>query len=319
MIRDLAGLAAVTGGELHGSNVVFGRVSSDTRLIEPGALFVALRGEHFDAHDFVSEAATKQAAGALVNRVVTTRLPQVVVPDVLAALTKYANAWRREFRGPVVALTGSNGKTTVKEMIGAILGQVGPCLVTQGNLNNHIGVPLTLCRLDASHAFAVIEMGANHKREIAALAAIAEPDIGLVNNAGPAHLEGFGGLDGVAKGKGELFEALGPTKTAVINADDRYADYWRGLARNAGRVLEFGLRESADFRGSEVTSRIAENGFESAFTLDSPLGRRRLVIHLAGQHNVLNALGAAAAAHAAGAGLDAIERGLASMRPVAGR
>ena len=256
---------------------------------------------------------------ALVSRVVTTRLPQVVVPDVLAALSKYANAWRREFNGPVIGLTGSNGKTTVKEMIGSILGEVGPCLVTQGNLNNHIGVPLTLCRLDASLEFAVIEMGANHQREIAALAAIAEPDIGLVNNAGPAHLEGFGGLDGVAKGKGELFEALGSGRTAVINADDRYADYWRGLARNAGRVLTFGLRESADFRGADVASRISDDGFESTFTLNSPLGPRRVVIHLAGQHNVLNALGAAAAAHAAGAGLDAIEQGLASMRPVAGR
>jgi UDP-N-acetylmuramoyl-tripeptide--D-alanyl-D-alanine ligase len=319
MIRDLATLAKVTGGELHGSNVAFGEVSSDTRQLAPGSLFVALRGEYHDAHQFVPEAATRQAAGALVSRVVTTRLPQVVVPDVLAALSAYAHAWRRAFTGPVVGLTGSNGKTTVKEMIGAILGSIGPCLVTRGNLNNHIGVPLTLCRLDPAQRFAVIEMGANHQREIAALTAIAAPDVGLVTNAGPAHLEGFGGLDGVAKGKGELFEALGSGQTAVINADDAFADYWRGLAGRAGRVLTFGLQAAADFRGSGVGSRVTDAGFETTFTLDSPLGRREIRIHLAGSHNVINALGASAAAYAAGADLAAIENGLGSMRPVAGR
>jgi UDP-N-acetylmuramoyl-tripeptide--D-alanyl-D-alanine ligase len=319
LIRDLATLARVTGGALHGANAPFGAVSSDTRQIETGSLFVALRGERFDAHEFVRDAAARGAAGALVQRVVTTQLPQVVVPDVLAALSTFAREWRRQFSIPVVALTGSNGKTTVKEMIGAILAQAGPVLVTQGNLNNHIGVPLTLCRLEAGHRHAVIEMGANHKREIAHLAAIAEPTIGLVNNAGPAHLEGFGGLDGVAQGKGELFEALGRGHAAVINADDRYAGFWRGLAQSAGRVLTFGLREPADFRGSNVRSRIDDGGFEARFVMTTPAGVRETVIHLAGEHNVLNALGAATAAHAAGADLDAIVRGLASMRPVSGR
>jgi len=317
--RDLAELARATAGMLSGANAAFGRVSSDTRQLEPHALFVALRGERFDAHDFVPEAAKRGAAGALVERLVTTALPQVVVPDVLAALSTFARDWRRQFAIPVVGLTGSNGKTTVKEMIGSILLEAGPVLVTQGNLNNHIGVPLTLCRLDAQHRHAVIEMGANHQREIAHLAGLAEPTIGVVNNAGPAHLEGFGGLDGVAKGKGELFAALGRDHTAVINADDRYAQFWRGLAGNAGRVLTFGLREAADFRGSNLSSRIVDGGFEASFSMTTPLGARAVVIHLAGEHNVLNALGAAAAAYAAGADLDAIERGLASMRPVSGR
>jgi UDP-N-acetylmuramoyl-tripeptide--D-alanyl-D-alanine ligase len=232
--RDLAELARTTAGMLHGANAAFGRVSSDTRQLEPHALFVALRGERFDAHDFVPEAAKRGAAGALVERLVTTSLPQVVVSDVLAALSTFARDWRRQFAIPVVGLTGSNGKTTVKEMIGSILLETGPVLVTQGNLNNHIGVPLTLCRLEPLHRHAVIEMGASHQREIAHLAGLAEPTIGVVNNAGPAHLEGFGGLDGVAKGKGELFAALGRDHTAVINADDRYADFWRGLAGQRG-------------------------------------------------------------------------------------
>jgi UDP-N-acetylmuramoyl-tripeptide--D-alanyl-D-alanine ligase len=319
MIRDLAELARVTGGSLHGANAAFGAVASDSRTLEAGSLFVALRGEHFDGHEFVAQAAARGSAGALVSRRVDAPIAQVVVPDTLAALSKFANAWRRDFAGTVVGLTGSNGKTTVKEMTGAILGVCGPCLVTQGNLNNHIGVPLTLSRLDPAHRFAVIEMGANHRGEIAHLASIVEPRVGLVINAGPAHLEGFGGIEGVARGKGELFEALGADDTAIINADDRFAAFWRGLARGAGRIVTFGMRERADFSGSNVRGGIAEAGFATEFDLQCPLGRRRIRLALAGEHNVMNALAAAAAAAAAGAGLDAIADGLAAMRPVSGR
>ena len=319
MIRDLAELARVTGGVLTGSNAAFGAVISDSRALEPGALFVALRGERFDGHQFVPEAQQKAAAGALVERQVATQLPQVIVRDALAGLAGFAAAWRRDFDGKVVGITGSNGKTTVKEMIGSILSCEGPTLVTQGNLNNHIGVPLTLCRLEAAHRYAVIEMGANHQREIAHLAGLARPDVGLVINAGPAHLEGFGGLDGVAKGKGEMFEALGLDGTAVINADDRFAAFWHGLARGAGRILTFGVRERADFSAHEVRSRATDTGFASEFQLVTPAGRRTVALALAGGHNVMNALAAAAAAHAAGAGLDAIVAGLGRMRAVAGR
>jgi len=319
MIRDLAELARVTGGVLHGADAAFGAVISDSRALEPGALFVALRGERFDGHQFVPEAQQKGAAGALVERVVSASLPQVVVRDALAGLTAFAAAWRRDFAGTVVGITGSNGKTTVKEMIGSILSCEGPTLVTRGNLNNHIGVPLTLSRLEASHRYAVIEMGANHQREIAHLAAIAQPNVGLVINAGPAHLEGFGGLDGVAKGKGEMFEALGVGATAVINADDRFAAFWHGLARGAGRILTFGVRERADFSAHDVQSRATDHGFVSEFQLVTPIGRRSVTLALAGEHNVMNALAAAAAAYGAGAGLDAIVDGLARMRAVAGR
>ena len=317
--RDLATLAGITGGVLHGSNAAFGRVISDSRALESGALFVALSGERFDGHDFVAEAAARGAAGALVSRRVDAALPQVVVPGTLDALSAFALAWRRSFPGVVVGITGSNGKTTVKEMTGAILAQVGPCLVTQGNLNNHIGVPLTLCRLEDAHRCAVIEMGANHLREIAHLAAIAEPAVGLVINAGQAHLEGFGGIEGVAKGKGEMFEAIGTQGTAVINADDRFAAFWHGLARRAGRVVTFGIRERADVSASNVQSQLGAGGFVTTFDLATPVGTRNVRLALAGEHNVMNALAATAAAMAAGASLDAVQRGLQSMRAVSGR
>jgi UDP-N-acetylmuramoyl-tripeptide--D-alanyl-D-alanine ligase len=317
--RDLATLARVTGGVLHGANAAFGRVLTDSRTIEQGALFVALAGERFDGHDFIADVAMRGAAGAVVSRRLDSSLPQVVVPETLAALSAFALAWRRSFAGPVIGITGSNGKTTVKEMTAAILGQLGPCLATQGNLNNHIGVPLTLCRLEEAHRYAVIEMGANHVREIAHLAALAEPTVGLVINAGPAHLEGFGGLDGVARGKGEMFEALGPEGTAVINADDRFAAFWHGLARRAGRVITFGMREAADVSAQNIQGLLGEAGFTTRFDLVAPAGQRRIELALAGDHNVMNALAAAAAAMAAGASLDAVQRGLASMRAVAGR
>ncbi|HQR24179.1 MAG TPA: UDP-N-acetylmuramoyl-tripeptide--D-alanyl-D-alanine ligase [Steroidobacteraceae bacterium] len=319
MIRDLAEFARVAGGRLDGANAAFGAVTTDSRAVERGELFVALRGERFDAHDFVRQAAERGCAGAVVSRKVKAAVPQVVVADTLEALTAFARAWRHDFSGTVVGLTGSNGKTTVKEMIGAILGRCGPCLVTQGNLNNHIGVPLTLARLEAGHRYAVIEMGANHRGEIAHLASIARPDVGLVINAGPAHLEGFGGIEGVARGKGEMFEALGVECAAVVNADDRYAAFWHGLAREAGRIVTFGVREHADFMAGGVECRLADDGFVTDFDLTCPLGRSRVSIALAGEHNVMNALAAAATAAAAGASLDAITAGLGSVRPVAGR
>jgi UDP-N-acetylmuramoyl-tripeptide--D-alanyl-D-alanine ligase len=319
MIRDLAELARVVEGTLHGANAAFGPVTTDSREVEAGALFVALRGERFDGHDFVAQAAERGAAGALVGRRVAAPLPQVVVGDTLGGLARFAGAWRQHFDGTVVGITGSNGKTTTKEMTGAILAQCGTCLVTRGNLNNHIGVPLTLSRLDSTHRYAVVEMGANHLREIAHLASIARPDVGLVTNAGPAHLEGFGGIDGVARGKGELYEALGPEGTAVINADDRFAALWHGLARTAGRIVTFGLRERADFTAANLGSRISDQGVLTEFVLVCPAGREPVSLALAGEHNVMNALAAAAAAHAAGAGLEAIARGLAAMQPVSGR
>jgi UDP-N-acetylmuramoyl-tripeptide--D-alanyl-D-alanine ligase len=323
MIRDLASLAEAAEGRLNGHNREFGVVSTDSRTLPSGALFVALRGERFDGHEFLPEAARAGAAGVLVERVseslLASGLTQVVVDDTLAGLSRFARAWRRSFAIPVIGITGSNGKTTAKEMTGAILSRLGPTLVTQGNLNNHIGVPLMLCRIEAAHRHAVIEMGANHQREISHLAALAEPDIGVVLNAGPAHLEGFGGLEGVARGKGEMFEALGPRGTAVINGDDRFAGYWRGLASSAGRVVTFGIESEADFQARELRALTGPDGYATEFELRCPLGTRRIAMALAGTHNVMNALAAAAATASAGADLDTIEQGLAGMRAVRGR
>ena len=231
-------------GRLEGADGRFSAVTTDSRRAEPGQLFVALRGDRFDGHGFVDDVGRLGAAGVVVDHLVETTLPQVVVEDTRRALGDLGRAWRRAAGCKVVGVTGSNGKTTVKEMLAAILARVAPSLSTQGNLNNDIGVPLTLLQLDARHRFAVVEMGASHAGEIAYLASLAEPDVGVVTNAGPAHLEGFGSIDGVARAKGELFEALGASGTAVINADDDKAPLWRKLAGPA-RIMDFGFRDSA--------------------------------------------------------------------------
>lgn len=314
----LSEVARVAGGELVGGDVAFDSVSTDTRTLKPGALFVALSGENFDGHDFVQGAAEKGAVAALVARTLPVTIPQIVVSDVLAALTEFARQWRRQFAIPVIGVTGSNGKTTTKELIGAILTRLGATLVTKGNLNNHIGVPLTLLGLRAEHRYAVIEMGANHQGEIAHLASIAEPSIGIVTNAGAAHLEGFGSLQGVAIGKGEMFQALQASGVAVINADDAFAGFWRD-GSTANRVLTFGFEQPADFTAHKVQSIADAGGFRIDFDLVTPAGAQRATLALAGLHNLRNALGACAVAFAAGATLEDLVQGLAAMKPVAGR
>ena len=318
MKRTLADAARALGAVLAGEDRPFGPVSSDTRTLGPGELFVALRGPHFDANDFVAEAERRGAAGAIVERRQPIALPQIVVPDALAALTALARAWRGQFSLPMVGVAGSNGKTTVKEMTSAILGQRGPCLATRGNLNNHIGVPLTLMRLEPQHVSAVIEMGANRAGDIAQLVELARPTVGLVTNAGAEHLEGFGSLEGVARAEGEMFTSLGGGDTVVINADDRFATLWREFA-GARAAVTFGVERPADFRARDLRQRIDAQGFALEFTLVAPAGERRVCLRLAGRHNVVNALAAAAAACAAGAQLDDCVRGLESMRAVRGR
>lgn len=305
-------------GKLVGADREFSSVSTDTRTIKRGALFVALEGPSFDGHTFIEAAAKSGAAAALVARQQPIDLPQIVVEDPLTALSAFAHQWRRQFRIPVVGVTGSNGKTTTKELIGSILTQLGPTLVTRGNLNNHIGVPLTLLELTDQHRYAVIEMGANHLGEIAHLAAIAAPTIGIVTNAGAAHLEGFGSLQGVATGKGEMFQALPVEGVAVVNADDQFAPRWRDLS-TADRVLTFGFEQQADFMAHRVKEISAAAGFRSEFDMVTPDGTVAAMLPLGGLHNLRNALGAAAAACAAGASIEQIVVGLAAMKTVAGR
>ena len=318
MKRTLGDAAAAVGGQLVGEDRPFGAVATDSRTLAPGSLFAALRGPTFDGRDFVTAAAARGAIGAIVERAVPHALPQVVVPDALRALQQLAEAWRAEFHVPVVAVAGSNGKTTAKEMTGAILARMGLVMATHGNLNNHIGVPLTLMRLESSHRSAVIEMGANRIGDVAELVQLARPTVGLITNAGAEHLEGFGTLDGVAQGEGEMVSGLEPTATAIINADDAYAGYWRGVA-TARRIVTFGMHANADFMAKDSKQTIERGEFITRFTLHCPLGECPILLKAGGAHNIANALAAAAAASAATASLEEIAAGLADFRAVAGR
>ena len=317
MIRTLKQFAAAGHGRLHGQDREFNEIAIDSRKLSAGDLFAALRGEKADGHDFVRAAAEAGAAGAIVARTIQLPLPQIVVSNVEMALADAARAARAQFKGPLIGVAGSNGKTTVKEMIAAILSQRGPCLSTRGNLNNHLGVPMTLLRLDEAHRSAVIEMGANRRGDVEQLVQIARPGIGLITNAGAEHLEGFGSLEGAARAEGEMVAGLPPSGTAVINADDAYASLWR--AGTEARVLSFGLRQEADFHAAALRLELDAQDFLTRFRLESPLGAVDVRLSLAGRHNVRNALAAAAAATSAGATLADVAAGLGSMRAVKGR
>jgi UDP-N-acetylmuramoyl-tripeptide--D-alanyl-D-alanine ligase len=317
MKRTLAKFARACGGALSGADAPYTDVVSDSRTLTAGQLFVALRGPHFNGHDFLAAALAAGAAGAVVDAAQPLALPQIVVGDTQDALERAALAWRADFHGPLVGVAGSNGKTTAKEMLAAILGQTGSCLATRGNLNNHIGVPLTLLRLTPTHRFAVIEMGANHPGEVAALVQLARPTVGMITNAGAEHLEGFGSLEGVARAEGEMVAGLAPAATAVLNADDEFAGLWRGLTR--ARVVTFGVRAAADFSASEVRASVGAEGFRTHFQLRAPEGCAPIELCVGGAHNIANALAAAAAAMSAGATLEHIAAGLAAVRAVPGR
>ena len=309
---SLAEAADAIGARQHGPDTRLAGVCTDTRRLLPGQLFVALEGPNFDGHDFVPAALDAGAAACLVARE-GTGTPAIVVADTRRALGELARAWRERFAIPVLAVTGSNGKTTVKEMLAAILATRGETLATRGNLNNDIGVPLTLFELDAAHQAAVIEMGANHPGEIAWLVSLARPDVALVTNAGPAHLEGFGSIEGVARAKGEIFAGLPEHGTAVINADDDYAPLWRELA-GARRILTFGLRNKADVSAEWQAIRRG-----SRLRVRTPAGDFETELPLPGEHNVMNALAATAAALAAGVAPPAIGAALATVRGAPGR
>jgi UDP-N-acetylmuramoyl-tripeptide--D-alanyl-D-alanine ligase len=306
---NLQEIAEMTGGELHGANVAIDSVATDSRLVKSDQLFIAIKGERFDAHDFVADLVGK-AGAALVHKKIDCDLPQVVVEDTLQALAQLASEWRKTFKNPVIGLTGSNGKTTLKEMIAAILSVDGNVLATHGNLNNDIGMPLTLLRIREEHDFAVIEMGANHFGEIDFLTKIARPDVAVVNNAGAAHLEGFGNIEGVAQAKGEIFIGLGTRGVAVINADDKFADYWNDS--NKGReVFTFGINNE-----STISGRLLSDG---GLMIKAGSNEVRANLKLLGRHNAMNALAATAVSTALGIKLDTIIEGLESLQPVKGR
>lgn len=320
----LSMVAEAVDGCLIGADGPFEAVSTDTRTLQSGELFFALRGERFDAAEFVAEAARRGAAGAVVDGRQQGDLPQIEVGDTRDALGALARTWRARFEIPVIGVTGSNGKTTVKEMIATILraefdAPTGDTavLVTSGNFNNEVGLPLTVLRLAARHRAAVFEMGAARPKDIEYLADIAAPTIGVVTNAGKAHLEGFGNEETVAATKGELFESLTSGDVAVVNHDDTFASFWRELAAPA-EIRSFGLTNGAMYKAVDIREfRADESGIE--FTMQTPAGDIAIRLPMAGRHNVANALAAAAAAHAAGASPAAIRAGLAGARNVAGR
>jgi len=314
MNSTLSSAAASMQGVLHGGDRTFNGVSTDTRTVRSGELFFALTGPNFDGGEFVAEAAAKGAAGAVVTQRADCNISQITVDDTKAALGRLGSTWRQQHPVTVVGVTGSNGKTTLKEMIAACLAQSAATIATAGNLNNDIGVPLMLLRIDASHRFAVIEMGANHGGEIAYLTGLALPDVVVITNAGPSHLEGFGSLRGVAEGKGEILQGAKRPRCAVLNADDDYFDYWMSLVNDV-EVLSFGLAETAAIRASRIDS--GKDG--STFSLQLPGAAIDVQLPLAGLHNVRNACAAAAVATALEVAPDDIQAALESIVPVSGR
>jgi len=314
---SLSKAAAVTESSLNGENIIFSGCSTDSRTIEKGNLFIALKGEYFDGHEFVSVAEEKGASSLMVEREVSHTKPMLKVKDTRKAMGLLARSWREVMPIPLIAITGSNGKTTVKEMVTSILSEISEVYATSGNFNNDIGVPLTLFGLDKYHQYAVIEMGANHPGEIEWLSAVARPNIAVITQCAPAHLEGFGGIEGVAKAKAEIYSGLQSSGTAIINADDAYADFWRESCKHLNQ-LTFGI-ESAH---ADVRAKIVEVSAEDAsaqFELISTLGAIKIRLPLSGKHNVMNALAASACCLSLDVPLASIKSGLENVSPIKGR
>ncbi len=306
-------IAQAVQGQLIGVDAQINVVSTDSRCIEQGALFVALRGTHFDGHQFVGAAIEKGAFGALVDTALDCSIPQVVVPDTEQALGQLAAHWRNQFNIPVVAVTGSNGKTTVKEMIGCILRANSTTLVSHSNFNNPVGLPLSLLQLHQSHHFAVVEIGMNQIGEIEQLANIARPTVAVITNAGAAHLERLVSVDQVAVEKGQIIAALGEHGIAVLNHDSPHYAIWQATA-NPRAIVTFGLSREAD-----VSAVYTALEFGSAMHVDTPQGSIDVELQLAGEHNVINALAATATGVALAVPLQQIKSGLEAMRAVSGR
>jgi len=316
MIRvSLSQLATTLQGALFGVDLDIDAVTTDTRKLTPGCLFVALKGERFNAHDFVGQAKEGGAGALLVSRRLDCDLPQLVVKDTRLAFGELAAWVRQQVPARVVALTGSSGKTSVKEMTAAILGECGNTLYTAGNLNNDIGVSMTLLRLTREHQYAVIELGANHQGEIAWTVGLTRPEAALVNNLAAAHLEGFGSLAGVAKAKGEIFGCLPLNGVAIMNADNNDWLNWQSTIGER-KIWRFSPNAAnSDFTATNI--HVTSHGTE--FTLQTPTGNVDVLLPLPGRHNIANALAATALAMAVGAPLSAVKAGLANLQAVPGR
>lgn len=317
---NLQQLGSVVGGVPNGKNVSFEAISTDTRTVNSGDLFVALQGENFDANQFVKQAADKGSIAALIDSDTDVAIPYVKVEDTLTALTDLARNEREKTDIPVVAITGSNGKTSVKELLASILRQSMPVLATEGNFNNQIGVPLTLLKLTAEHQVAVIEMGASKAGDIRHLCGIAKPTVAVLNNVAAAHIEGFGDIEGVAAAKGEIITGLIEGGTVVLNRDEPWFNQWAELAANK-TVVSFGLSSAADVWAdmSSANTGLVDSKFATSFTMNYQGDRYDVRLNLIGEHNIVNALAASAAAFSLGVLPSQILDGIAALEPVKGR
>lgn len=311
----LSEAALATHGKLLGADISFSSVGTDSRAIKQGQLFVALKGENFDGHDYAAQSLQQGAAAVLVSSELAGNA--VLVKDTRLALGELAQHWREKFTMPVLAITGSNGKTTVKEMLAAVLKAATAhdeaVLATQGNLNNDIGLPLTILNMREQHQYAVLEMGMNHTGEIAYLTSLAKPNVALINNAGSAHIGELGSFEAIALAKGEIFEGLAQNGTAIINADDAFADLWKKLA-SKHKQITFGLSKQAD-----VSAEYTLHATSSDIALKTPVGEVQFNLPAPGLHNVRNALAAATAALAVDVPLSKIAQGLTNFAGVKGR
>jgi len=304
-------IKAILHGQLIGVETTVSGVSIDTRTLSQGDVYIAISGEQFNGHDFIAQAESSGAVAVIVEQQMATRLPQIIVLDTRIALAELAGAVRNKLQLKLCAITGSNGKTTVKEMIAAILAVNYQVLFTQGNFNNDIGVPLTLLRLHEQHQYAVIEMGANHKGEVAYTSRYASPDVAVITNVGAAHIEGFGSIEGIAQAKAEIIQSLADDGIAILNADDDFA--------GQRKVISFGLSQTADVRADNISTLVHEQQFKTHFNLSIAGKNLPISLALAGEHNVKNALAASAACFALGVSLGQIQTGLQRVTAVNGR
>ena len=320
-MMQLAQAARIMNGVLLGADRPFYAVGTDSRTIADGQLFFALKGENFDGEQYALQALKQGAVAVVITDENNPARPAILVKSALLAMGELASDWVQQWRSPrnkpVIAITGSNGKTTTKEMLTAILiaatGNQDKVHATHGNLNNHIGLPLTLLKLQPTHEYAVIEMGMNHLLEIDYLTHITKPNIALINNAGTAHIGELGSAENIAQAKGEIFAGLASDGIAVINEDDRFADYWKSLNEKR-KIITFGIKKSAD-----VMATYVEKAESSEITLTTPTGRLSFMLKILGTHNISNALAAAASAVALNISNVHIEAGLSNFAGVSGR
>lgn len=314
---SLSKAAAAMNATLIGEDLTFSGCSTDTRNIVKDNLFIALKGENFNGHDFIIKAEENGALASVIEEEVNSNKSLLKVDDTRKAMGLLARSWREELSIPLVAITGSNGKTTVKEMVSSILSEISEVHATAGNFNNDIGVPLTLFKLDKKHQYAVIEMGANHPGEIEWLSSIARPNVAVITQCAPSHLEGFGSIEGVAKAKAEIYSGLQSSGTAIINADDDYADFWRGKCEHL-KQFSFGIKsESANVIAKDIKTLTDFNAIQ--FVLHCNQQSIDISLPLTGEHNVMNALAAAACCISLEISLASIKAGLEKMSPVKGR